>query len=174
MAAIAASLIVSFVTNNTLTQSSILPVDTDTASTARSYASQSTAPPHWPPIPGFALVVVGQGQAPGDCSLPPGTTITGLAPGSGAVALTSASFGATRTTQVNVLSCAGCLFGPTAVFSAQLGFACQNVAVGVVTVNASGGAVLSAVNATAHPGQRLSSLTWSLSPLIEVRPGRRR
>jgi hypothetical protein len=82
------------------------------------------------------------------------------------VQLSSVAYGATH---VNVLTCPGCVFSPTTALSTALRYSCQNIALGVVAVNAKGGAVLTSANVTARPGERLSGVSWSLSPLIEVR-----
>jgi hypothetical protein len=98
--------------------------------------------------------------------LPPDTTITGLSSGSGDVLLSTAAFGGA--TQVSVITCADCIFGPTAALSTQLKFSCQNVVLGVVTVLSTGDVAIAAVNATAQQGRRLTKLQWTLSPLLEV------
>jgi hypothetical protein len=164
--ALAASLVYGFANDNITTVSSILPVDSSTALTTLSYTPQSFSPPGWSAVPGFAIYVIGLGQAEGDCALDPSTTISGVAPGSGAVQLSAVAFGATH---VNVLACPNCLFGPTTSISAALRYSCQNVVLGVAAVNATGGAVLSSINVTARAGERLSAVMWTLSPLIEVR-----
>ena len=98
--------------------------------------------------------------------LDPATTISGLAPDSGTAQLSSVAYG---NTHVNVITCPGCLFGPTSAVSTSLRYSCQNIVLGAVAVNATGGAVISAANATARPGERLAGVSWTLTPLIEVR-----
>lgn len=165
IAALASSLLYEFANNNITELSAILPVDITTAPTTLLYKPQSFSPQAWPPVPGFALVVIAQGNEEGDCALDSATTISGLAPGCGAVQLSSVAFG---NTHVNFISCEGCLFGPTSAVSTALRYSCQNVVLGAVAVNATGGAVLSAVNVTARPGERLSRVSWTLTPLVDV------
>jgi outer membrane protein assembly factor BamB len=164
--ALSASLIVNYAAHNAVTQSSVMPVgiyDGGDSFDAATYLPQSRQLPGWPLVTSFMLVVIAQGAAPGDCALPPGTRISGLSSG--------ASFLSTATlpeTDVSVLSCPGCLFGSDSGVSAQLKYSCQNVVLGAVAVNATGGAVLTAVNASARAGRRLTELSWNIGPLVEV------
>ena len=162
--ALSLNMIVDNARSNLVTQSAILPLGSTTMDAAQSFSAPSAAIPGWPVNPGLLVVVVGEGQVPGDCALPFGTAITGLLHGSSALQgspVGSASF-------INVLSCNGCLFGPGAALSSRLGFRCQNVAVGLATVDSQGAATLIAVNATASSGLLLTGVTWAVQPVLEV------
>jgi hypothetical protein len=165
--ALALNMIIDNARSNVLTQSAILPLESSTISYAHGLSDSPTATVlDWPPVPGLMLVVIGEGQASGDCALPSDAGVSGLL--FGASTLQSLSLGASH---INALSCVGCLFGPAAVVSTRLSYACQNIAVGLATVDARGVAQLIAINATAAPGLLLSGITWTVNPVIEVSRG---
>lgn len=163
--ALSLNMIVDHARNNLLTQSAILPLGSSTMDTAHTLTAPSAAVAGWPANPGLLLVVVGEGQAASDCTLPAGTAITGLLHGSSV--LQASPVGSASV--MNVLSCTGCLFGPGAALSARLGFRCQNIAVGLATVDSQGLTTLIAINASASPGLLLAGVTWSVQPVLEVR-----
>jgi hypothetical protein len=177
--ALALSIVLQRSANNTLVQSSLLPLDAIAAVDAQtlsptlgttSVVSELLSSNSLPfALQGITVLVAAQS----------GAMISGSEPTCAPFATTSVSglnFGSSRTghvwnnataTTVTWISCAECIFSSSSELSFTVDFACQSFLLGVLTTDVFGSVVLQAQAVLAQQGAAYKSIAWHVTPLLQ-------
>jgi hypothetical protein len=182
IAALALSIVVQRRADNTLVQSSLLPLDASTALGARALFPARAPPVDALPfaLEGVTLLVAAQRGTSSNASenfegcTPTfadfnANAVQGTSFGTSRVfsASTSASASSRAPTTVSWITCPDCLFTSVSRLELALPYACQALMLGIVTTDVFGVATLQAQAALARQGVAYSALRWAVTPLLQ-------